>query len=94
MATLPPPPALIDSRPTDEASKKRKTSSSAEGESCGSKEKKKRDLEVRKDLTLPTAPTAGVDNVFQVRFVFRWSKSGKLNFTLIVKLSTAYFFLS
>ena len=35
--------------------------------SGGSKEKKKRDLEVRKDLTLPTAPTAGVDNVFQVK---------------------------
>ena len=67
ISAIPPPPALIDSRPSNPALKKRKRSSNPESESFGSIEKKKRDLEVRKDLTLPTAPAAGVDNVFQVR---------------------------
>ena len=65
-SAIPPPPALIDSRPSNPALKKRKRSSTTEMETFGSIEKKKRDLEVRKDLTLPTAPAAGVDNVFQV----------------------------
>jgi hypothetical protein len=70
ISTIPPPPALIDSRPSNPALKKRKRSSNPDFETSCSKEKKKRDLEVRKDLTLPTAPTAGVDNVFQVEISF------------------------
>jgi hypothetical protein len=61
---IPPPPALVDSRP-GECQLKRKISW-IEKDTGVCPEKKKGDLEVRKDLIMPTAPTTGVDNVFQV----------------------------
>ena len=60
---IPPPPALI-ARPGECQLKRKRPSNERESGVCP--EKKKRDLEVRKDLIMPTAPTAGVDNVFQV----------------------------
>ena len=58
---IPPPPALVDSRP-GECQLKRKRSSNEKDSVSACPEKKKGDLEVRKDLIMPTAPTTGLNH--------------------------------